>query len=95
MHPLPSPEARLLAEKMLRRAVRGKNSTLTPESTRICVRAIHIILQRPNRMKVMSLLCGAKNCSRGGSECAPCLMKANAIMNLYEEGEDAWNDRNC
>jgi hypothetical protein len=87
MPPLPSQEARALAEKMLRRAVRGKTSTLTPESTRICVRAIQIILQRPNRKRVMSLICSDRTCSRGGSECVPCLMKANAIMNLYEEGE--------
>lgn len=72
---------------MLRLALREKNSTLTPESTRICVQTIQIILQRPNRMKVMALICGIRSCSKGRLGMHELMMKANSIMQLYEEGE--------
>ncbi|BAT59493.1 hypothetical protein GJW-30_1_02026 [Variibacter gotjawalensis] len=84
----PLRESRLISEQLIRRANLGRTSTLTPESARICTLALQLALATPSRAKVLSVICGNKSCSQS-VECMPCVMKANEIMNLYEEGGDA------
>lgn len=77
-------EMATLAARIEARAAAGKTVHLAPPSALACQRALIATLNCPARPEVMAIICGKRDCSLLPL-CASCMMKANAIMHLYEE----------
>ena len=70
-----------IAERIERRAARGRIVQLLPETAKLCAGGLRMKARPPRREEIVRVICGTKRCDMRNS-CYHCLGKANEIMRI-------------
>ncbi len=82
MHP---DDMKELARRIAERAAARKIVQLSPETALTVAHVLNARATRPMRWKLVQAICHLPHCRNGRDPCIECVMKANAVEQLYRD----------